>query len=122
MEFTGLVHEIGQTVVVNEKFSKRDLIVEYAENIQYPEYIKVEAHQDKCDKLDELRVGDTITVHINLKGRPYTNKEGITTYYNNIVLWKFDVNKTGASGAATPEYSKPVDISSTAQDDDGLPY
>lgn len=120
MELQGKVHEIGQTVVVNDKFSKRDLIIEYAENAMYPEYIKIEAHKDKCDKLDELRVGDDVTVHFNLKGRPFTNKEGITVYYNNIVLWKFDVNQTVANGA-TPAL-KPVNIAVPAGVDDDLPF
>lgn len=119
LEIKGTVHHIGETQQVSEKFKKRELVIEYAENPTYPEYIQLEAQQDKCDKLDELRQGDTITVHFNLRGRPWTNKEGVTKYFNTLSVWKFDVNQTVA-GNSTPEYAAPVDISSS--DDDDLPF
>lgn len=96
MQITGTVHEIGKTQVVSDKFKKRDLVIEYAENVAYPEYVKMEFHQDKCEKADELRKGDNITVDFNLKGKPYTNKEGVTSYFNSLVVWKFGINQTSA--------------------------
>lgn len=116
MEITGSVLEIGQTTQVTDKFKKRDLILEYADNPQYPEQIKFEAHQAVCDKLDELRPGDTIKVHFNLKGRKWTDKNGKDQYFNTLSIWKFDVNQT----VATPEYAKPADITSAPDDD--LPF
>lgn len=96
MQLQGTVHEVGNTQVVSEKFRKRDLVIEYAENPTYPEYIKLEFHQDKCEKADELRKGDNITVDFNLRGKPYTNKEGATSYFNSLVIWKFNINQTSA--------------------------
>lgn len=113
MQITGTVHEIGNTQVVSDKFKKRDLIIEYAENPTYPEYVKMEFHQDKCEKADELRKGDNITVDFNLKGKPYTNKEGVTSYFNSLVVWKFSINQTSAG--STPEYTTP-------DDDQDLPF
>lgn len=119
MKIKGKVHEIGETVIVSDKFKKRDLIVEYAENPTYPEYIKIEAHQDKCDALDELRPGDEVTVHFNLRGRPWTNKEGVTSYFNTLALWKFSVDRTVAT-------SQPVHVNQTAatsaDETDDLPF
>jgi uncharacterized protein DUF3127 len=102
MEVTGKVHEVGETVIVSEKFQKRDFVIEYAENPQYPEFIRFEAHQDKCDKLDELRPGDEVKVYFNLRGRPWTDKTGKTSYFNTLALWKFDVMKTVAATTQTP--------------------
>src|SRR5690606_22001741 len=96
MQLSGKVHEVGQTQQVSDSFKKRDLIVVYAENPQYPEYIKLEATQDNVSKFDNLNPGDEVTVDFNLRGRPWTNKEGVTTYFNSLVAWK--VNK-GASAA-----------------------
>ena len=45
MEVKGKVHEISQVITVSEKFKKRELILEYAENPTYPEYVKFEAVQ-----------------------------------------------------------------------------
>lgn len=116
MEIKGKVLEVGQTVEVSDKFKKRDLIVEYAENPLYPEMIKFEAHKDTCSKLDELRVGDAITVHFNLRGRPWTDKQGKVQYFNTLALWKFEVNQT----VATPP--TPAPAPSSEADPDDLPF
>ena len=76
MEIKGKVHEVSPTAQVTESLKKRELIVEYIENPQYPEYLKFEAIQDRCNLLDNLRVGDDIEVFFNLKGRPWTDKTG----------------------------------------------
>ena len=119
MEIQGKVIAIGETQQVTEKFKKRDLVIEYAENPTYPEYIKLEFHQDKCEKANELREGDDITVDFNLKGKPYTNREGVTTYYNSLVVWKFNINQTSAG--STPEYAQASSNGSAPIDDD-LPF
>lgn len=113
MEVKSIAYEIGQTVQVSEKLRKRELIVEYADNPQYPEYIKFEAINDKCDLLDNIKTGDEVEVHFNLKGRPWTNKEGVKQYFNSLQLWK--VNVLGAAPVSSAkEYDK--------KNDDDLPF
>jgi len=96
MQITGKVHEIFPTQAVSEKFKKRDLVLEYAENPQYPEYIKMELHQANCEKADELRAGDDVTIDFNLRGKPYVNKDKVTQYFNSLVVWKFAINQTSS--------------------------
>lgn len=120
MEIKGKVHEVGTTWQVSETFKKRDLIVEYAENPTYPEYLRFEALQDKCDSLDELKAGDEVTVYFNLRGRPYTDKAGKTSYFNSLVIWKFDVNKTTAQ-QATVQGATTASSANPSEDDD-LPF
>tara|TARA_R110000868_G_scaffold120421_3_gene319543 strand:- start:2157 stop:2492 length:336 start_codon:yes stop_codon:yes gene_type:complete len=88
MNIIGKVHEIGKTQQVNDTFKKRDLILEVAENPTYPEYIKFDTIQDKTALLDGLKVGNTIDVAFNLRGRAWTNKEGVVSYFNSLVAWK----------------------------------
>ena len=121
MDIKGKVHEISAIIEVNEKFKKRELIVEYSENPTYPEFIKFEAQQDKVSLLENLKIGDHVEVFFNLRGRPWTNKDGITTYFNNMVVWRLNVLGSEAAAVATPEYAKPVDISSAPEEDD-LPF
>lgn len=117
MEIKGTVVAIGETQQVTEKFKKRDLIVEYAENPTYPETIKFEANQNTCDKLDELRVGDNITVHFNLRGRAWKDKTGKDQYFNTLNIWRFDINQT------TAEPMKENNVLSNYSDDSGdLPF
>lgn len=109
-EITGKVSFVGETVEVSDKFKKRAFVIEYAENPAYPEYIQIEANQDKCALLDELREGDTVTVHFNLRGRPWTNKEGVTSYFNTLAMWKFNLDKTvpnNAPATSAPDEEEP---------------
>jgi single-stranded DNA-binding protein len=135
MEIKGKVVELGETIQVTDSLKKRELIVEYAENPQYPEYLKFEAIQDRCDLMDELTPGDEVEVHFNLKGRPWTDKTGKKVYFNSMQIWKIKsvsqaypayVPATGGGSVVedkgvSPQYAAPADISSTPDDDD-LPF
>ncbi|MCZ4243065.1 DUF3127 domain-containing protein [Pedobacter punctiformis] len=122
MEIKGKVHEVGATQQVSETFKKRDLIVEYAENPTYPEYIRFEALQDKTALLDSFKAGDEVEVFFNLRGRPWTDKAGKTSYFNSLVIWRINAIAAGAAPANTPEYAAPVDVSNTPGEDDDLPF
>lgn len=124
MEIRGHVHEVGQIQQVTESFKKRDLVVSYAENPQFVEYLSFQATQDRVNIFDNLNVGDEVEVSFNLRGRPWTNKEGVTKYFNSLVAWR--VTKLANTAAAfAPSYNNmpaPVDISSSGADDDDLPF
>ncbi|WP_316735498.1 DUF3127 domain-containing protein [Pedobacter aquatilis] len=122
MEIKGKVHEVGATQQVSETFKKRDLIVEYAENPTYPEYIRFEALQDKTGLLDTFKAGDEVEVFFNLRGRPWTDKTGKTSYFNSLVIWRINAIAAGAPAAAAPAYAAPADVSNTAGEDDDLPF
>jgi len=120
MDIKGKVHEVAPTVQVTDSLKKRELIVEYVENPQYPEYLKFEAIQDRCNLLDNVKVGDDVEVFFNLRGRPWTDKAGKKSYFNSMQLWKINI-LSGASNNTTPEYAPPADISSAPEEDD-LPF
>ena len=120
MEIKGKVHEVSPVVQVTESLKKRELILEYIENPQYPEYLKFEAIQDRCNLLDNVKVGDDVEVFFNLRGRPWTDKTGKKTYFNSMQLWKINT-LAGAGAKATPEYAPPADLSSSPDEDD-LPF
>ncbi len=85
MELQGKVLKVTENEVISEKLTKRLLIVEYAENPQYPETISFEAVNTKTALLDNLVPGETVNVHFNLKGREYNGK-----YYNTLSVWKVE--------------------------------
>lgn len=118
MDIKGKVHEVGKTQDVTGSMKKRELIVEYIENPQYPEYLKFEAVQDRCKLLDEVRVGDDVEVFFNLRGRPWTDKAGKKSYFNSMQLWKINILKT----TAQPTYTPPSAQNAAEDDTDGLPF
>lgn len=88
MDIKGKIIEINNTVQVSDKFRKREFVVEYAENSQYPEYIKFELTQEKCDLLNGFNPGQEVEVYFNLKGRRWTDPKGETKYFNSLQAWK----------------------------------
>lgn len=112
MEIKGELIEVFETVQVSDKFKKREFVVKYAENPEYPEYIKFQLVQDKCELVDSLTAGSEITVHFNLKGREWTNPKGEKVYFNTLDAWKIESQQ---------QNDAPRDIESDDNADD-LPF
>ncbi len=123
MDIKGKVHEVSDVMNVTDTFRKRELVIEFAENPQYPEYVKFEAIQDRVSLMDPLKVGDDVEVFFNLKGRAWTDKTGKKQYFNTLQIWKVNVLGADAgSSAASPQYAPPVDVSASPGEDDDLPF
>ena len=88
MNITGKLIEINPSQQVSDTFKKRSFVVEYAENPQYQEYISFELIQDKCDILDGFSQGEEVIVHFNLRGRKWTNPEGVVKYFTTLQAWR----------------------------------
>jgi hypothetical protein len=86
MEVLGKIRVINLEQQVNATFKKRELVVTTDE--QYPQHILIEFNQDKCSVLDKYKVGDSVEVGINLRGREWSNPQGETKYFNSIQGWK----------------------------------
>ena len=80
--------EISEVNQISASFKKREFVVEYSENPQYPEYLKFELIQDKCELLDQFSVNQEIDVHFNLKGRKWTDPQGNIKYFNTLQAWR----------------------------------
>lgn len=96
--------EVFDTTQISATFKKREFVVEYAENPQYPEYLKFELIQDKCDLLDKFSAGQEIDVHFNLKGRKWTDPQGNIKYFNTLQAWRIlDAAQQQSSGRAAAD-------------------
>jgi translation initiation factor IF-3 len=98
MEVLGKIKVINPTQQVTDSFKKRELVVTTDE--QYPQHILIEFAQDKCELLNNFKVGDKVNVGINLRGREWVNPQGETKYFNQIQGWK--IFKEGAESSNAP--------------------
>jgi hypothetical protein len=121
MNITGILKVKKDEQVVSEKFRKREFILT-DNSSQYPQYISFQCTQDRCSLLDSVNVGDTITVHFNLRGREWTSPQGEIKYFNTLEAWKIDRGQTGPSTGSQPNYAMSEGPSQQGTDKDDLPF
>ncbi len=100
MNIQGKIVEVFDTTQVSEKFRKREFVVEFAENPQYPEFVKFELVQDKCDLIDNFREGEEVDISFNIRGRAWTNQQGVKNYFNSLQAWR--IQPVGQAQASAP--------------------
>jgi translation initiation factor IF-3 len=92
MELSGKIKEIKKQEE-RGTFKFRNLILTTQE--QYPQTIEIQFVQDKCGILDSYAAGDTVKVGINIRGREWSDPQGVVKYFNTIQGWK--INKEGVN-------------------------
>lgn len=125
MEVKGKIEKLFATQKISETFKKREFVLEYVENPKYPEYLKLEFIQDKCDLLDSFSEGQEVNVSINLKGRKWTDPQGNDKYFNTLQAWKIEAagqsqaqNTQGNGDTPPPPENEPDWLNSN----DDLPF
>ena len=123
MNISAKIIEIFETAKVTDTFKKREFVVEYSENPQYPEFIKFEFIQEKCDLLDSYSINDEVDISFNLKGRKWTDPQGTDKYFNTLQAWKIDKKSASApaSTGAEPAIEEPEWLADK-DDDNELPF
>jgi hypothetical protein len=125
MNIQGKLIEKFDTQVVSDKFRKREFVIEFSENPQYPEYIKFELIQDKTTLLDPFNIGDQVDVSFNLKGRTWTNPQGVKQYFNSLQAWRLNGVSGASSAPQAQQYQQaPVvpSFNTVATEGDDLPF
>ena len=83
----GKIIEIFEVKELTQSFKKREFVLEYSPNPQYPQYIKFDLQNNYCGLIDNYKKNDEVEVFFDLRGKPYTNKNGETIYFTNLVVW-----------------------------------
>ena len=102
MEVKGKILEIFDTQEITATFKKREFVIEYAENPQYPEFVKFELIQDKCAVLDDYKVDQEVNVFFHLKGRKWVVPQGQTKYFNSLQAWRITPAEAAQPESQTP--------------------
>ncbi|MEQ8552524.1 MAG: DUF3127 domain-containing protein [Cyclobacteriaceae bacterium] len=123
MTIDGKLIEKSDTQEVTGSFKKREFVVEYAENPQYPEFLKFELIQSNCQQLDGFNLGDEMTISFNLKGRKWNDPKGGVKYFNSLQAWRLDKKSEGSNSA--PDMPPPPSDEWMKEDfssDEDLPF
>ena len=126
----GKLHEIFDEQQVSEKFRKREFVLEIPDGA-YTQFIKFQLTQDKCNLLDQYKLGDEVKVNFNLSGKPFV-KNGTTMYFTNLGAWRIESADAAAAGgnnsgggnyrAAAPQPASSGNSFMTDSADNDLPF
>ena len=124
MNIPAKITEIFDTAKVTDSFKKREFVVEYSENPQYPEFVKFELIQDKCGLLDSYSIGEEVDISFNLKGRKWTDPQGTVKYFNTLQAWKLEKKSetTPAADDTAPPMEEPQWLSDKDDNENELPF
>ncbi len=111
-EISGTIHTIMDEET-RTNFRSREFVLN-DNDPKYPQLIKFQAVQERCDILGTLTPGDNVTVSFDLRGREYGGK-----YYTTANAWK--IVKDGAAQTKLPSaFPEPQVLTSGNPDD--LPF
>lgn len=117
-EVIGKVILVGNTEEVGQNgFTKRVIVVETAE--QYPQKLAIDFVKDKTSLLDKFKVGDNVSVGVNLRGSEYNGR-----YFVNLQGWKINSNDAETTALVKQNAKAPVDIDLLGRIDsaDDMPF
>tara|TARA_R100000951_G_scaffold114190_1_gene117927 strand:- start:1010 stop:1351 length:342 start_codon:yes stop_codon:yes gene_type:complete len=98
MQVKGTIYKIDSEQVISDKFKKREFVVETMD--EYPQLISIQLTQDRTGLIDIFNTGDEVTVSINLRGRKWTNKEGVDKFFNTVEAWRIEGQSSGNTSGA----------------------
>lgn len=90
LKLKGKIIDIQGAQKMGAMYKKRGFVIDYVEHVDYPECITFEVWGDRCDQLDELRVGQEVEVSFDIKGKKWVNSEGETRYFNSLRAWRIE--------------------------------
>lgn len=94
LETSGKLHKKFPTETKgSNNFQVREFVL--ATDGQYPQYVKFQLTQDKCDILDNYEEGQEIKVAFDLRGREWQGK-----YFTNLNAWKLEAG--GSTNSMPP--------------------
>ena len=124
-QITGKVAEVYPINRVNERFRKREFVIEHKDSTSgqaYVDFIKFQLIQEKCELIDESWLRQDVTVTFNIKGNRW-EKNGIANYITNLnalsVMRGIAMAENGQQAIVSPRLE---DAPSPSPEMDDLPF
>lgn len=111
-EITGKLYKKFATESKSEKFQTREFVIEVADG-NYPQLIKFQLVQDRCQILDNYNEGEEIKVHFDLRGREWQGK-----FFTTLNSWRIEHSngETAAGSGSTQPVQQVAKKSAPSED------
>jgi single-strand DNA-binding protein len=113
-EITGKLYKKFATESKSEKFQTREFVIEIADG-NYPQLVKFQLVQERCQILDNYNEGEEIKVHFDLRGREWQGK-----FFTSLNSWRIE-KPDSESGGSTQPVQKVAKQSAAVAADDAFP-
>lgn len=106
---SGKIEKIFDTEQKSASFQAREFVIEVADG-KYPQLVKFQLVQDKCELADDYAEGDVVTVDFDLRGREWNGK-----YFTNLQAWRMtrgehgdDNGDPGPQNQGVPDFDEDI--------------
>ncbi|MCI5056231.1 MAG: DUF3127 domain-containing protein [Flavobacteriales bacterium] len=113
MNIEGKIKVIFDTQTFDSGFQKRDFVLNTFQD-QYPQDIKFEIYNEKCEVLENFAVEDEVKVEFNIRGKEYNGK-----YFVNLQAWRLEKAEQGAGDNMPPLSDLPAQGDNLVPDNGG---
>ncbi len=123
-EIIGKVIDISPVNQVNDKFKKREFVIEKKEtggSAEFIDYIKFQLIQDKCDLINESFLNEDVKIWFNLKGNKW-ERDGKINYFTNLDAWKLEKTSSPVKEQNTSSRTTLEDIPPENDELSDLPF
>lgn len=94
-EIVGKLYKKFDTEMKTQTFQAREFVL-LVEDGPYPQYVKFQLTQERCNLIDQYEEGDLIKVHFDLRGREWQGK-----FFTNLNAWR--IESAQADAPPTPD-------------------
>ena len=95
-EVEGKLHKKFDKEQKSGTFQTREFVL-LDESTQYPQYVKFQLVQDRCEIIDNIEEGSNVKVYFDLRGREWQGK-----YFTNLQAWRVEAAGQAAKSTAAP--------------------
>ena len=113
----GKLHKIYDTEQKSASFQAREFVIEMQDG-QYPQMVKFQLVQDKCNLVDGYSEGEDVSIDFDLRGREWNGK-----YFTNLQAWRIGRadGGQGGGGQSQPQHA-PAAAPAGGDFDDDIPF
>lgn len=126
-KITGVIYKTKETETFKSKsggndFKKRAFVLDVNDG-NYPQKIQLEFIQDKCDLLNNFKIGQEVEVEFNLQGREWDGGAKGFCYFNTLQAWRISaVGNQQPQAAPQPAQEPPPMPDFESDDDQTVPF
>ena len=123
-EISGKLIEKYNTIQVNDRFKKREFVIERTESnggMEFTDHIKFQLTQDRCNLVENVGLNEEVKVSFNIRGNKW-ERDGKVNYFTNLDAWRIEKvqnMQTGNDGTPPPSLD---DLPPEMDESDDLPF